>query len=103
MTKHTPAPWHIEKCQCGHEKCHTYGLENVGTFYQGSGFDLADALLVAAAPELLQFALAFEEVIKGAGHNLRSTSSLAEKLHFISDILDAWNSNYSAIEKAKGE
>ena len=103
MSKHTAGPWEIEKCQCGHESCHTYGIKNVGTFYQGCGFGLADATLVAAAPDLLQFALAFEKVITEAGHNLLSTASTATRLHFISDILDAWNNNYQAIAKAKGE
>ena len=66
-------------------------------------YDKEDAALVAAAPDLLQFALAFEKVITEAGHNLLSTASTATRLHFISDILDAWNNTYQAIAKAQGE
>lgn len=53
VSKRSPGPWQIVKCQCGHPVCHTYGI-SVGTFYQGCGFDLADAQLVAAAPDLLE-------------------------------------------------
>ena len=66
-------------------------------------YDKEDTALAAAAPDLLQFALAFEKVITEAGHNLLSTASTATRLHFISDILNAWNNNYQAIAKAKGE
>ena len=52
MSKHTPIPWVIEKCPCGESVCHTYGTSN-GRFYQGCGYDLPDAKLIVAAPELL--------------------------------------------------
>jgi len=36
----------IEKCRCGHAVCNTHGL-NIGTFYQGSGWDKETALEIA--------------------------------------------------------
>ena len=53
MSKHTPGPWTIERCRCGHPNCRTYAIKGAGTFYNGNGFGLADALLVASAPDLL--------------------------------------------------
>lgn len=51
--KHTPAPWRIEKCPCGHPSCNRYTTDN-GSFMVGSGYSLADAHLIAAAPTLLE-------------------------------------------------
>lgn len=49
------AQWKVVKCPCGDTACKRYGL-NVGMFPQGAGFDLADAILAAAAPDLLELA-----------------------------------------------
>ena len=54
MSKHTPGPWTIERCRCGHPSCRTYAIKGAGTFCNGCGFELADALLVSAAPDLLE-------------------------------------------------
>ncbi|HSG61881.1 MAG TPA: hypothetical protein VLA24_10685 [Pseudomonadales bacterium] len=50
--EHTPGPWRIVACPCQYENCTTYGLSN-GLFSQGCGFSKADAMLAAAAPDLL--------------------------------------------------
>lgn len=52
---YTRGPWTIEKCAdyCGNPNCNKHWLSN-GSFYQGSGFDLADATLIAAAPDILE-------------------------------------------------
>jgi hypothetical protein len=47
--------WTVVKCSCGDAACKRYGL-SVGMFPQGAGFDLADATLAAAAPDLLALA-----------------------------------------------
>lgn len=50
--QHTPGPVHIERCKCGHPACSQYTLST----QRSVGFDLADATLYAAAPELLEVA-----------------------------------------------
>lgn len=46
--------WLPVKCQCKSEHCEYYGL-NVGTFYNGCGWDNeADAWKAAAAPEMYE-------------------------------------------------
>jgi hypothetical protein len=52
-SKHTPGPWKIKRCSCGSPSCHRYSTDN-GFFYQGSGYSIEDARLIAAAPELLE-------------------------------------------------
>ena len=52
-TRFTPGPWLLEKCGCGNPNCNRYGTSN-GVFYQGSGYDPADAHLIAAAPEIYE-------------------------------------------------
>ena len=52
-TKYTPGPWLISKCSCGHSRCKDYWVSS-GSFCQGSGFSEADALLISAAPDLLE-------------------------------------------------
>jgi hypothetical protein len=47
----TPGPWVVKKCGCGSPYCHIYYTSN-GTFYQGSGFSLADATRIARVPEM---------------------------------------------------
>lgn len=37
----------ITKCPCGHRGCTTFHLTGVGNFYQGSGFGLNVANLIA--------------------------------------------------------
>lgn len=54
MDKHTPGPWTVEKCRCGHRSCDRYGTSN-GQFYQGCGYSLQDAHLIAAAPTMYEF------------------------------------------------
>lgn len=51
---YTPGPWHLEKCPCGSEYCAYWGIKPAGQFYQGTGFEKADAQLVSAAPDLYE-------------------------------------------------
>ena len=53
--KSTPGPWKLRKCLCGKEACKLYQLDNVGMFYNGSGFSKEDAHLVAAAPDMYEW------------------------------------------------
>jgi hypothetical protein len=50
---HTPGPWKIEHCRdyCGYAKC-DYHWPGPGLFRQGTGYNEADARLIAAAPDL---------------------------------------------------
>ena len=51
--KHTPGPWNLTKCPCGHPSCSYYGTDN-GHFPQGAGYSLDDARLIAAIPMWLK-------------------------------------------------
>ena len=59
--KHTPGPWMVEDCPCGHLGCSDKHIFPAGKFTQGSGFKEADARLIAAAPELLE---ALEDMVE---------------------------------------
>ena len=56
MTQHTPGPWYADKCPFGHYACNKYRIRHAGA--EGM-FEKDDALLIAAAPDLLS-------VLKGA-------------------------------------
>ena len=60
--------WTYEKCPCGHRACNQYVLSNQRT----SGFDLADARMMTAAPQMLatleQAAEAIQHLREMAGH-----------------------------------
>lgn len=64
----TPEPWLVEKCPCGHPSCDKHGTSN-GTFYQGNGYSLADAQIVAASPDLLQALIECLEQAEGCWRN----------------------------------
>lgn len=51
MNRHTPGPWEIRECQCGAPTCDRWHLHHP---YGVSGLDIADAALIAAAPDLLE-------------------------------------------------
>ncbi len=53
--QHTPGPIRITKCACGDPICDQYCLSTQG----GVGFSHADALLYAAAPDLLAACVEF--------------------------------------------
>lgn len=89
-TRHTPGPWKMSKCVCGHPRCKDYWVSS-GKFCQGSGFSEANARLVAAAPDLLSAAYAIE----GASEYMEfdSDSRFGEALSMI----------VAALAKALGE
>jgi len=62
QAQHTPGPWTVEKCLCGHPACRAYGTSN-GNFVQGTGYSLEDATLIAAAPAMLAALEAAESVL----------------------------------------
>lgn len=41
----TQGTWKIDPCRCGHKSCTRTGTSN-GTFYEGSGYEPADAALI---------------------------------------------------------
>lgn len=49
--KHTPGPWRISKCECGHDMCEDYF---VSVTRSDGRVSEADAKLIAAAPDLLE-------------------------------------------------
>lgn len=93
--KHTPGPWTINKCQCGAEVCDRYHTSN-GHFYQGSGYSLDDAILIAAAPDLL-------EELKEAIDAVKSLCFRLEELgHDTGDWTITIEDGEAAIAKAEG-
>lgn len=83
----TPGPWTLVKCNCGHPSCNRYGV-SAGMFPQGAGFDLADAQLVAAAPDLLA-------ALRDARRELAALASSQSSM-------DACETAEAAIAKAEG-
>lgn len=53
MTAHTPGPWEVEPCTEGGAFEITEGIGSVGTAWGENDEALANARLMAAAPELL--------------------------------------------------
>jgi len=51
MSNHTPGPWEISKCQCGHPVCKSYFISVTSTDGRCS---LGNARLIAAAPEMYE-------------------------------------------------
>lgn len=50
---HTPGPWRVEKCGCGHPACKSYFVR--GPLFQDKGLTYeADARLMSAAPDMLE-------------------------------------------------
>ncbi len=98
--KHTPGPWSSGINHQGRRaiiaECRApIPLAYVGGNGQGQEIERANALLIAAAPDLLQ---ALEECITNDGAPAWNDKMMAfRRLHAISDIARA------AIAKAKGE
>ena len=90
MSKHTPGPWTIERCRCGHPSCRTYAIKGAGTFYNGNGFELADALLVASAPDMLSVLEESLSILEREYKTAKDRQAFADKVR-------------SVISKAKGE
>ena len=63
-TEWTPGPWTVQKCSCDSPHCPLHQTSN-GSFYQGTGYSLADAQLIAAAPELYATLDDMEYVVMG--------------------------------------
>ena len=61
-------------------------------------YDKKHTSLLAAAPDLLKLAKAFEQVVMESGNNLLSTATKEEKNRFISSIVFAWNDNCQALD-----
>ncbi len=48
--EHTPGPWKISKCECGHPACDSYFINVTSS---DGRLSLGDAQLIAAAPDML--------------------------------------------------
>lgn len=79
-TPWTKGPIRITKCPCGHPNCTQYTLST----QQSVGFELADARLYAAAPEmadlLAQFVDAFRYVDPRKGSTVFEARALLAKI-----------------------
>lgn len=64
MSAHTPGPWSVSRCCCGHPSCRDFWISS-GKFCQGSGFGESDARLVAAAPDLLAALVLMVQTVDG--------------------------------------
>lgn len=82
MSRFTPGPYSVEKCPCGDERCQTYHLRPVGSFFQGSGFTKNDAHLMSATWDLLHVAVLIRD------HFARIGNGQHEKLDHIAKLAD---------------
>ena len=110
-TQHTRGPWIVGDDATGEPlTIWASPLAITSAFEDWLGDDcpsmeeaVANARLMAAAPDLLGFSLAIQRVVRSSGANLCSTATEAERSAFISGIVDAWNNGgYDAIDKATG-
>lgn len=70
---HTPGPIRIEKCRCGHKACTQHTLSTQGSV----GFELADAKLYAAAPDMAQEIRELRKLVKAQHEALKSVYSFS--------------------------
>lgn len=116
-TQHTPAPWTLleegEELLNGSTSLTICGPQDDDLANVYSSADatvnisrpeaVANAQLIAAAPDLFGFSLEIQCLVRSSGANLCSTATEPERSAFISGILDAWNNGgYDAIAKATG-
>jgi chromosome segregation ATPase len=83
----TPGPWSVRKCGCGSPYCHIYYTSN-GTFYEGSGYSLADATRIARVPEMESRIAELEAVVA----RLRAESKQLGRL---------WEANQELLAESK--
>lgn len=86
----TPAPWTFEKCRCGHPGCTSYTIGHQGTV----GFQLADAKLIVAAPDMATEGRALLTALEG----FFETSGV----RFPADLVGAATRFGNAVAKAEG-
>lgn len=87
MSKHTPGPWHVYE-DCNKVAAHGAkypAIGTMGTYFTesitdslGEFYNSADALLVAAAPELLQSLQEVVQYFDAAGDGCFSDTQLAK-------------------------
>ncbi len=94
MSKHTPGPWHVNPRRLGTvEATDEFGTDVIATMGGGtSGHPVANAVLIAAAPDMLN---ALEQAGAYVGTALGTEDD--EEAQQLFDVI------YSAIRKAKGE
>ena len=66
-------------------------------------YDAEDAPLLAAAPRLMRFAEAMENVMVGIPQNLLVTTSQTDRSDFIAKVIQAWNDDYSLTADIRGD
>lgn len=66
-------------------------------------YDAEDAPLLAAAPRLMRFAEAIEDVMMNMPHNLLVTTSQGDRSDFIAKVIQAWNDDYLLTSDIRGD
>ena len=66
-------------------------------------YDAEDAPLLAAAPRLMRFAEAIEDVMTNMPHNLLVTTAQEDRSDFIAKVIQAWNDDYSLTADIRGD
>lgn len=102
---HTPGPWTVSELMFGGEvsEHHIFIEPDVAVIERKVAghdqHDMANAHLIAAAPQLLE---ALERLIE-AGGNLRTDLSTVQGMRDMSNLLEATDAARAAIRAAKGE
>ena len=66
-------------------------------------YEAEDAPLLAAAPRLMRFAEAMENVMVGIPQNLLVTTSQEDRSDFIAKVISAWNEDYMMTTDIRGD
>lgn len=72
---HTPGPWKLERCKCGHESCKSW-LAGPRVHAEAT-LDEADARLIAAVPEMFDL---LKQVERTFGDRFPDVVSLIDKV-----------------------
>lgn len=92
-TKHTPGPWGIIKCGCGDAVCNQYRISTQCSV----GFDKPDAVLIAAAPTLLDALDRLTEAFPELG-----TDAPLNGADAVDRLAELWPVIQAARERARG-